>query len=61
MSHVIILLLGFHKVMEGVQKAIELGYDPVKVRVNVFSLQPQVTNRRSIHEAAFTEWKSLII
>jgi molybdenum cofactor biosynthesis enzyme MoaA len=23
---------GFHKVMEGIHKAIELGYNPVKVR-----------------------------
>lgn len=25
------LLVGFHKVMEGIYKAIELGYSPVKV------------------------------
>lgn len=51
MSYVIITLLGFHKVMEGIHKAIELGYDPVKVRVHVFSLQAQVLNHRSVHEA----------
>lgn len=27
------LSVGFHKVMEGIHKAIELGYKPVKVRI----------------------------
>ena len=28
----LLLPTGFHKVMEGIHKAIELGYSPVKVR-----------------------------
>lgn len=31
------LLAGFHKVMEGIHKAIELGYSPVKVRMRCCS------------------------
>lgn len=28
---ILVLLAGFHKVMEGIEKAIEMGYNPVKV------------------------------
>lgn len=33
---IFVYILGFHKVMEGIQKALELGYDPVKVRIIIF-------------------------